>query len=225
MVISGLLILGALVWWLIFETEGVYLGKRVVIWLYDVYANRYDSIKEFDEVNEHLYLAQPIIHQLEFVPNPLILDVATGTGRLPLALFQHARFEGEIIGVDLSWKMLRKAQAKLDVIPDIPVTLMRQNAEKLSFPSNIFDVVICLEALEFMPHPEQALTEIIRVLKADGLLLITNRIRAPLFVGRIWSEEYLQSLLEQNGITQIEFEEWQWDYNKVWGRKVSKSVH
>ena len=220
MLVSGLLILGALIWWLFIETEGVFLGKRVVIWLYDIYANRYDSIKEFDEINEHIYLAQPIIQQLEFHSNPFILDVATGTGRLPLALFQHARFTGEIIGIDLSWKMLRKAQKKLEVIPDIPLTLMQQNAEKLSFPADSFDVVICLEALEFMPNPEQALTEIIRVLKPNGLLLITNRIRAPLFIGRIWSEEYLQKLLEQNGIGHIVFEEWQWDYNKMWGRKI-----
>ena len=41
------LILGVLVWWLFIETEGVYLGRGVVIWLYDVYASRYDGIKEF----------------------------------------------------------------------------------------------------------------------------------------------------------------------------------
>ena len=85
LLLVGLLLLSAwLIWWLIFQTEGVYLGRRVVIWLYDVYATRYDGIVQHDDIDEHLYLAQPLLNRLEHTA-PHVLDVATGTGRLPLA--------------------------------------------------------------------------------------------------------------------------------------------
>ena len=78
----------ALGWWLLIASEGVYLGRRVVIWLYDVYAGRYDDIKQYRRDIEHQFLAQPILDEFAPRTDPLVLDVATGTGRLPLALRQ-----------------------------------------------------------------------------------------------------------------------------------------
>jgi hypothetical protein len=71
-----------LLWYLLIETEGVYLGRRVVIWLYDVFATRYDGIKEYEPVWEMLLLTQPIMAINGNDDDPLILDIATGTGRL-----------------------------------------------------------------------------------------------------------------------------------------------
>ncbi len=48
LIIAALIFGGLFVWWLLITTEGVYLGRRVVIWLYDVYARRYDRIKQYD---------------------------------------------------------------------------------------------------------------------------------------------------------------------------------
>src|SRR5437762_169833 len=92
--------LGAILWWLIFTTEGVYLGRRVVIWLYDVYAARYDNIKQYIPAMETLTLGLPILQLLADIPEPLILDVATGTGRLPLAVYGQPAFKGKVIGLD-----------------------------------------------------------------------------------------------------------------------------
>ena len=92
-IVAVVVVVGFLVWYLLFETEGVYLGRGVVVRLYDWYASRYDDIKKFDDITEHLYLAQPIMRRIRY-NDPLVLDVATGTGRLPLALCQHASFEG-----------------------------------------------------------------------------------------------------------------------------------
>ena len=102
-----------LIWWLFFETEGVYLGKHVVIWLYDVYATRYDAIVQNEAEDEHLYVAAPLMSRILPHNNPRVLDVATGTGRLPLALCQHPHFEGHIIASDLSRKMMAEAERKI----------------------------------------------------------------------------------------------------------------
>jgi len=46
----GVLLLALLlVWWLFVQSEGVYLGPRVVRWLYERSAFEYDEIKEFDD--------------------------------------------------------------------------------------------------------------------------------------------------------------------------------
>lgn len=209
-----------LIWWLFFETEGVYLGRRVVIWLYDVYAKRYDSIVQVDEVDEHLYLAQPLLARLQPNNSPLVLDVATGTGRLPLALCQHPEFEGHIIGLDLSYGMLKQAIEKIEAEHfDDYVTFIWANGQALPFPDNSFDVVTCLEALEFMPQPEQGLAELLRVLRPNGLLLTTLRIHQPWMPTRIWSAAQMREKLEAQGAQAVELEAWLYDYSKVWARK------
>jgi SAM-dependent methyltransferase len=162
----------ALLWWLLITTEGVYLGRTIVIWLYDVYARRYDRIKEYDPDWESASLGEPILRWLRDIPAPLILDVATGTARLPATLIAQPQFTGQVIGLDFSRRMLAIAAQKL---AGSGVDFIYQSAEHLPFDDDTFDAVTCLEALEFMPNPEAALLELIRVVRPGGLILITNR--------------------------------------------------
>jgi len=220
-----LLVLGFLIWWLFFETEGVYLGKHVVIWLYDVYATRYDDIVEHDEISEHLLLAQPVMQRIAPDNDPLVLDVATGTGRIPMALCQHSRFEGHVIGLDLSRNMLAQAAQKIAAqhFEDY-TTLLWISAENLPFDNNAFDVVTCMEALEFMPSAQAVIHELGRVLRPGGLLLTTQRINMPWMPDRTWDRQQMTWYLQQAGIENIEFESWQYDYKKVWGQKSGTSA-
>jgi ubiquinone/menaquinone biosynthesis C-methylase UbiE len=217
---AGIVFLG---WWLIFETEGVYLGRRVVVWLYDVYAHRYDDIKNQHGEFEHIFLANPIMEDIAPHTSPLMLDVATGTGRLPVAMLSHMDFQGRVIGIDLSRRMLANAAQKFDGYQD-RVTLVWCPAERLPFADNTFDVVTCLEALEFMPNPEVVVRECVRVLRPGGELLLTNRISTRLMPGKIWSSEALTSLLKSMGITNVKIERWQMDYDQAWGHKAGLSA-
>lgn len=212
-----------LVWWLIFETEGVYLGRGIVIWLYDVYAERYDGIKKFSKVHDHTYLAQPLMAMIAPHQSPLVLDIATGTGRLPLALLNHAHFQGRIVGVDLSRRMLSRAADKLRGYNG-RVTLLCTPAETLPFDEGMFDIVTCLEALEFMEQPRAALQEAVRVLRPGGLLLTTNRISTRLMPGKTWSNDNFADLLLDLGLEAVEIEPWQVDYNLVWGVKAGDAL-
>lgn len=213
----------AILWWLFIASEGVYLGPGVVRWLYDLYATRYDDIKQNDPEQDHAYIAHPLMLRLPH-PDPMVLDVATGTGRLPLTLCSHSEFEGYVIGLDASEGMLKVAEKSiLEAGCEEMVTLLNRSAETLPFADESFDVVTCLEALEFMPRPAEQLAEICRVLRPGGVLLTTQRVRTRLYPGRIWDQDIFRNHLELNGIEQIMFVEWQYDYTLVWGRKRGQS--
>ncbi len=218
MILPAVLVGSALVWWLLITTEGVYLGRRAVIWLYDIYARRYDRIKQYNPAWEAATLGRPILRALLDVPAPMILDVATGTGRLPLALFGQPTFNGYVIGLDYSRRMLTVAAEKL-----VPIghraELIYQHAQKLPFDDATFDAVTCLEALEFMPSPDAVIAELLRVARPGALILITNRkgIEARLMPGKTQPRDALSAKLhERFGLDEVAITAWQVDYEQVW---------
>lgn len=213
-----------LIWWLIFETEGVYLGRRVVVALYDLYAARYDRIKQFDETADITLISQPLLDRISPVSDPLMLDVATGTARVPLVMARNARFQGQVIGLDASRRMLAKAREKVVAGRfESFVSLLHHDASELPFEDDSFVVVTCLEALEFLPRPQAALAEMVRVLRPGGLLLTTIRIDTRWMPGRTWSEARMRAELEALGMRDIEVMIWQEDYSQVWAWKAGES--
>lgn len=219
-------VIAAALWYLLIKTEGIYLGRGMVIWLYDLYAGRYDDIKQYDPVTEDMFLAQPILERLDDARAPLVLDVATGTGRLPLALLEQPGFQGRIIALDLSRKMLARAATKLAPFGE-RVALLHQPAEVLPFPDGAFDLVTCLEALEFVMDARAVLGEMVRVLRPGGLLVLTNRqgLDARLMPGHTFAHDAFERLLRDDlGLSQVEVLPWQFDYRIVYARKPGRGT-
>lgn len=217
----GLLILGLILYWAFIITEGAYLGSRTVALTYDVTARRYDGIKQFNPFDDARFLAAPMIDALRQVDCPLVLDVATGTGRMVQALLDRPSFGGAVIGLDLSYRMLEQAEAKLAAHADRH-TLMWCDAQRLPFPDDTFDAVSCLEALEFMPSPRRTLTEMARVLRPGGALLVTNRINweRHLMPGKAFSDAQLRDLLVQAQLVDAKIRPWQVYYDLIWAHKT-----
>ncbi|MFQ6014656.1 MAG: methyltransferase domain-containing protein [Anaerolineae bacterium] len=210
----------ALLYWLLVTTEGAYLGARVVQLIYDWGAGSYDEIKEFSEQEDDLFLARPLMTALSQVRYPLVLDVATGTGRLPLALLRYIDFQGYILGLDISLNMLREARRK--TLPYGKLALIQKNASLLPFSDESFHAVTCLEALEFLPDPNESLREMARVLKVGGLLLTTNRVGFDyfLFPGRAFRQSSFEELMRECGLDSVETKPWQEHYDLIWARKT-----
>jgi ubiquinone/menaquinone biosynthesis C-methylase UbiE len=211
---------GLLLYWLLVITEGVFLGRRVVIWLYDITADRYDGIKQFDPLAEHFFVVQPLLARQGGGPATLVLDVATGTGRFPHFLLEEATFNGRIIGLDASARMLALASAKLQPFGH-RASLVQQTADSLPFSESVFDTVSCLEALEFFPNDKDALKDMVRVLQPGGLLMVTRRRgwEGKTFLGRYRSSGQFEHLLHSIGLEAVETLPWQVEYDLVFAQK------
>jgi ubiquinone/menaquinone biosynthesis C-methylase UbiE len=219
-VVVSVVLIAAILYWQLIIAEGAYLGRRVVTLLYDWSAHIYDRIKHYNTGYEQYFLARPITNALYSFPNPVVLDVATGTARLARTLLPEAGFRGQIIGLDLSRKMLEQAASKTVQWSD-RLTLLWDDASELPFPPDTFEVTACLEALEFMPDPEQVLAEMVRVLRPGGLFLTTNRIGkdARLMPGRTYEADELEAKLKALSLEMVQIRPWQVEYDLVWAVK------
>jgi ubiquinone/menaquinone biosynthesis C-methylase UbiE len=206
-------------YWLLIIAEGVYVGPWLVVKLYDWVAPRYDRIKQYHPKDEDWYLGRPLVRTLAGVDNPLVLDVGTGTGRLPATLLR-CHFQGQIVGLDHSHRMLAQAVRNLDGYRD-QLTWVWQDASHLPFDDGVFDAVTCMEALEFLPDPRGSLVEMARVLVSGGVLFLTNRVgwEARLMPGRTFGHRTLRRLLEGLSLQQVEIRPWQTNYELVMARK------
>jgi ubiquinone/menaquinone biosynthesis C-methylase UbiE len=101
----------------------------------------------------------------------LVLDLGCGTGNG--TLYWHERRQLKIVGVDVSWEMLKVYATKLETARHHPL-LLRANGESLPFPDDTFDNIISFEALEHTPNPGSFIAEAGRVLKRGGEMLLTT---------------------------------------------------
>ena len=222
-VLLGLVAVGLVLYWQLVIAEGAYLGPRAVALLYDWSASVYERIKQYDNGAEQWFLGLPLARALELIPEPLVLDVATGTGRLPRALLRQPGFDGWVVGLDLSRRMLVQAVRRTAQFAN-RLTYIWQDARRLPFDDGTFDAVTCLEALEFTPDPRAVMAELVRVLRPGGVLLVTNRVGtdAKLLPGRAFPRDEFKRVLDTLPLEQVKVRPWQVDYDLGWAVKVGK---
>jgi phosphatidylethanolamine/phosphatidyl-N-methylethanolamine N-methyltransferase len=126
---------------------------------------------------------------------PQILEVGVGTGLVLSYYPPHA----QVIGVDLSVAMLKKAAEKVRGGPLPHVRLIAaMDACRLGFADETFDAVALPFVVTLVPDPEQALDEAARVLKPGGEIVISSKLsRDKGVVARV--EEAIAPLMKQVG--------------------------
>jgi len=98
-------------------------------------------------------------------PDSSCLDVGCGDGlRSGVWLNQHA---GTYVGVDISSRAVEAARNKLNI--DARVI---SDATSLPFEDETFDLIVCIEVLEHLFEPQLAATEMRRVLRPGGILVV-----------------------------------------------------
>jgi arsenite methyltransferase len=105
-----------------------------------------------------------------------VLDVGCGAGVDTLIAGMVVGPEGHVIGVDIVPDMLKRANRNLREVPISNVSFQQASAEGLPFPDESFDVVISNGVFNLVPDKRKALSEVFRVLKPKGRLMIADQI-------------------------------------------------
>ena len=103
--------------------------------------------------------------------HPVILDVATGTGDLAIAAMKIDPVK--ITGIDISEKMLGIGREKIRKKGLAgKIELFRGDSESIAFEDNSFDVSMVAFGVRNFSDPLKGLTEMNRVTKPGGLLMV-----------------------------------------------------
>ena len=130
------------------------------------------------------------------------LDVGTGPAQIPILLAQHCPHI-HITAIDLSEEMLKIAKRHItDADLTDRITLEYVDAKTLPYPDNTFDGLISNSIVHHIHDAMEALKEMGRVVKPNGVVLIRDLIRpetsadAQTFVDRYAAEDtpYQQKL-------------------------------
>ena len=104
-----------------------------------------------------------------------VLDIGCGGGYLEPDLLEKGL---TVYAMDLSMKMLRLAKDSAETIQSSKGPhLLAANIEKVPFPDNSFDAVICMGVLEYLVNYKTALKEMCRILKPNGSAVISTQSR------------------------------------------------
>ncbi len=215
--VTAIGLVGIAGYWLFILAEGSYLGAWCVRLIYQLGARHYDRIHAPARVGDQSWLAPLLMQLVADHPHPALLDVATGTGRVPL-LLAASGWSGSLAGLDLSPAMLAIAEQKRSVqLPTAAIDWRVGRAEALPWPQNRFDLVTCLEALEYCARPRRALAEMSRVLRPGGILVVSKMPDrwARLLPGRGLTQSAMRRALVGLGLEQIAFHPWQPGYYEL----------
>lgn len=212
----------------IYFYEGAHLGPRLQSWLYDRWSRKYDAGKRESQRHDDEMLAQPLLERLKDIPEPFLLDFATGTGRLSFALIRRPEFDGRIIALDISQRMLEQATKKLTSASmarplQERVEFLRYQSMPLPFPDATFDAVCCLEVLELLPDAQAALREMNRLLRPGGVLLTSRGTEESGRRDKVTGTVVFTSMLEASGFENVQITKWWKLFDRVFANKTGSS--
>jgi demethylmenaquinone methyltransferase/2-methoxy-6-polyprenyl-1,4-benzoquinol methylase len=154
---------------------------RRVRGVFDSVASRYDLMNDLMSVGLHRAWKAYTVMVADVRPGMSVLDIAGGTGDLALAFAPKVGPTGTVVHTDINAAMLGEGRNRLlDAGLALPTLVC--DAEALPFPDAYFDRVTVAFGLRNMTHKDQALSQMHRVLKPGGKLLVLefSKVAKPL---------------------------------------------
>jgi demethylmenaquinone methyltransferase / 2-methoxy-6-polyprenyl-1,4-benzoquinol methylase len=141
--------------------------KRV----FDSVAERYDVMNDLMSLGLHRAWKAFAISVARPKAGERVLDIATGSGDLALALARKVLPGGEVWITDINRRMLERGRDRL-LDRGLRLPAVQCDAERLPFPAGHFDCVTVGFGLRNMTRKDAALEEMARVLKPGGRLVV-----------------------------------------------------
>ena len=140
--------------------------------MFDKIAFRYDFLNHFLSAGIDVWWRKQAIKQLKFTNPKIILDVATGTGDVAILSYKMLKPES-IVGIDISEGMLEIGKKKITELGlEKHINLLKGDSETIFFDDATFDAVTVAFGVRNFENLELGLSEINRVLKPGGKLVI-----------------------------------------------------
>lgn len=170
-----------------FETVDESSKAQRVRAVFDSVASNYDVMNDLMSAGLHRVWKRYTLLVADAKPGQTVLDIAGGTGDLALGFAKAVGPTGTVVHTDINLAMLSEGRDRLinqGVI--LPTTVC--DAEALPFPDASFDRVSVAFGLRNMTHKDQALREMLRVLKPGGKLLVLefSKVAPPLAKAYDW---------------------------------------
>jgi demethylmenaquinone methyltransferase/2-methoxy-6-polyprenyl-1,4-benzoquinol methylase len=148
------------------------LGKKEqVTQMFDAISKNYDGLNRVISFGIDVKWRKKVVALLQKHRPQHILDIATGTGDLAIALTRTGA--KKIVGLDISPGMLAVGKEKVSKQGmEGTIEMVVGDSEHLSFPDDTFDAVTVSFGVRNFEHLEVGLSEILRVLKPQGHLVV-----------------------------------------------------
>ncbi len=122
----------------------------------------------------HLDITEKTIRRMELRPGERVLDLGCGAGWatriLARLVGEGPQGHGQVIGIDISDEMIRRARAASKDFENVMFVV--GSAEKIPWEENFFDKVLSVESFYYYPDQDRALHELFRVMAPRGRLFI-----------------------------------------------------
>lgn len=140
--------------------------------MFDALADRYDLMNRMLSCGIDVKWRKKAIEQLKTDQPQQVLDVATGTADMAIIAWQQLRPE-KVIGIDISEQMLEIGRKKVEKERLTHfIQLQTGDSETINFTDDSFDAVMVAFGVRNFEHLENGLSEMLRVLRPGGKLVV-----------------------------------------------------
>ena len=146
--------------------------KAQVAEMFNNISGRYDFLNHFLSMGIDKGWRKKAIAEVAAIHPQTILDVATGTGDMAIAAAATIH-PNKITGIDIADQMLEVGRKKIGTLNlSEVITLQTGDSESMPFSAGEFDAVMCAYGVRNFEHLEVGLTEMCRVLRPGGKVVI-----------------------------------------------------
>jgi len=180
--------------------------KKEKPWLGDLFSFAYDFLMDRfviprqlgGDPDRHLQIMK---RELAGLRGKDVLELAAGTGSAAGFLDSSNSY----VGTDISPGLLRKGVRRFASAGFEGAEFYVCGSDELPFEDNLFDMVLCVLALNFFPNLELVLSEVKRVLKEDGRIVccvpVSDRLKSGKRIeGNLYSEASLERIFTASGL-------------------------
>lgn len=145
--------------------------KKQVEQMFDNISDNYDNLNRMMTFGTDIGWRKSVVQMVKDTSPQSILDIATGTGDLAIMMAQTDATR--IVGLDLSEGMLNVGKDKVKALKlDHRIEMIVGDSENLPFADNTFDAITVAFGVRNFENLEKGLSEILRVLKPNGIFVI-----------------------------------------------------